>query len=51
MKRVVTKIEGHVWCLRHSTVHEDSLDPYEYGPEGECLPEDHVALYAWLEEE
>lgn len=48
--RKMTRIDGHVWCDRHGTVHDDNLDPYEYGEEGKCQPEDHSALYAWLEE-
>jgi len=31
-------VEGYVWCDTHGDVHEDTLDPYEYGYPS-CLTE------------
>lgn len=39
------RVEGWVYCTRDGTVHEDSLNPYGYGPEGHCLLADHRPLY------
>lgn len=32
------KVEGMVYCLAHTTVHEDTTDPYGYGYQS-CLTE------------
>jgi hypothetical protein len=48
----LTPIDGYVWCDRHGVVHENCLDPYDYGPpedKGEdmrCQLDDHVKVYA-----
>jgi hypothetical protein len=44
-------IDGYVSCSRHGEVHEDDLDPYDYGPptagyyDQRCSPEDHEPVY------
>lgn len=51
-RRVLSKVPGYVYCDRIGKVHDDNLDPYEYGPpsDGEedqrCQPSDHVSVYA-----
>jgi hypothetical protein len=46
----VQRIPGYVWCDRDGSVHEDSLDPYGYGPpkpgedDDRCQPEDHRSV-------
>lgn len=50
--RRLTRVEGVVWCDKLGEVHDDSLDPYEYGepPAGfedqRCQADDHHAVYA-----
>lgn len=50
--RRLTRVEGVVWCDKLGEVHDDSLDPYEYGEprDGEedarCSTHDHHAVYA-----
>lgn len=48
------KVEGVVWCDGHGNVHEDVLDPYDYGAdalEDWCSPDDHAPVYVLKEEE
>jgi hypothetical protein len=51
-RKRLTSVKGYVWCDRHGEIHEDELDPYQYGPPGEneedarCVPEDHRKVYA-----
>ena len=45
-------VKGYVWCDRNGEIHEDSLDPYQYGEptpgydDPRCKPEDHRKVYA-----
>lgn len=55
-RRKLSRLEGWVWCDRHGEVHEDTLDPYDYGAPVEddeedmrCRPSEHVAVYARLD--
>lgn len=52
-KQTLKKVEGYVWCNKHGVVHEDSLDPYDYGPptqagfdDPRCTKQDHRSVYA-----
>ena len=49
-------IEDVVWCDKHGEVHDDTLDPYQAGPDEDdmiagtwdsnlCLPEAHLKVY------
>jgi len=44
-------IEGYVWCDKEGCIHDDKLDPYQYGPPrpGEddlrCPQEEHRPVY------
>lgn len=48
----VQRVDGWVWCDKVGAVHEDTLDPYEYGPpergfdDMRCAPSDHRVLFA-----
>jgi len=54
----MVRIESVVWCDKHGTIHEDSLDPYEYGvadplcdseeDENLCRKSHHLAVYRRL---
>lgn len=49
--RVLSRVTGYVWCDRHGEIHDDTLDPYDYGiaPEDQpslCQPGEHVVVYA-----
>lgn len=52
MKRKLRKVDGYVWCDKLGEIHEENLDPYEYGPPeaGEedmrCHWTDHKTVYA-----
>lgn len=35
MKRRLKRVDGFVWCERLGEVHDNSLDPYEYGEPAE----------------
>lgn len=44
--------EGYVWCDKLGEIHDDTLDPYQYGPprrpgddDDRCRPEDHSPVY------
>lgn len=37
-RAVKRRVEGVVYCLTHTAVHDDTLDPYDYG-EPSCLTE------------
>lgn len=37
-KSKTVRVEGKVYCLTHTTVHDDTLDPYDYGYKS-CLTE------------
>lgn len=37
-KSKMLKVEGEVYCLTHTCVHDDTLDPYGYGYPS-CLKE------------
>jgi hypothetical protein len=38
-------IEGIVYCLDHTLVHEDTVNPYGEGPESWCKKEQHRTVY------
>lgn len=38
-------VEGYVWCDRHGEIHDDTLDPYDYDVENQCLPSDHTPVF------
>jgi hypothetical protein len=40
-------VKGYVWCDRQGAIHDDSLDPYDYG-EQTCQPADHLKVYRRL---
>lgn len=44
-----TKLTGHVWCDKIGDVHDDTLDPYNYGADDDdlCEPADHRPVYVW----
>lgn len=44
-------IFGYVYCDRHGAIHEDTLDPYDYGPSGMCEPENHKLVFAYFKPE
>lgn len=37
-------VDGQVYCLEHTTVHDDTTDPYRYG-EPDCKVSDHRKLF------
>ena len=45
-KRMV-KVEGWVYCNIECGVHEDSLDPYNYGEDSACTKAEHRPLFAY----
>lgn len=58
MAKKLRRVTGWVWCERHGVVHEETLDPYDYGAPREadeddlrCRPDEHVAVYARQEPE
>jgi hypothetical protein len=38
-------VEGVIYCLTHTLVHEDTVNPYGEGEESWCKKEDHRSLY------
>jgi hypothetical protein len=41
-------VPGDVYCGRHGEIHEDTLDPYDFGEREDdnlCTPEDHQPVY------
>jgi hypothetical protein len=38
-------VEGVIYCLTHTVVHEDTVNPYGEGEESWCKKEDHRSLY------
>jgi len=38
-------IEGIVYCLEHTLVHDDTVNPYGMGEESWCKKEDHRTVY------
>jgi hypothetical protein len=49
-RRPLARVEGVVWCDKWGCIHDDSLDPYEMGVDGQCAPRDHFAVYARTED-
>jgi hypothetical protein len=38
-------VEGVIYCLTHTVVHEDTVNPYGEGPESWCTKEEHRSVY------
>jgi len=38
-------VDGVIYCLTHTVVHEDTVNPYGEGEESWCKKEDHRSLY------
>ena len=38
-------VEGVIYCLTHTVVHEDTENPYGEGPESWCKKEEHRSIY------
>lgn len=53
MTRDVVRVPGWVWCDKHGEIHEETSDPYGYGPprykteeDMRCVPaEDHQPIF------
>lgn len=43
-----TIVQGYVWCDRHGCIHDDGLDPYDYGADDPdlCDPRDHSPVHS-----
>ena len=50
-RRRLTKLSDTVWCDRNGCIHEDTLDPWEYGApddgdeDARCEKQDHRPVY------
>jgi hypothetical protein len=39
------RVEGVIYCLIHTEVHENTVNPYSMGPESWCDEREHRSVY------